>query len=458
MNATPQPDPPRDAARRLAGATVSLAVLVAVMDGIMLNVALPRIGAEFGVSPARAMLVVNLYQAAVALCLLPLGGLAETLGYRRVYAGCIALFGAASLLCATADGLAQLAAGRVLQGAGAAGVMGLTNAMLRSINPPERLADAIAANAVVVALSLAAGPVAGSLLLETAGWRAMFFVTWPPVVLLLALGIGRLPDGVRSGSGIDLREIALFGGTTAALLGALLVLTHVENGGGLAAAAAGAGLALGLLFARSQIGKAAPLLPLDLLARRSFALSVATIFFSSASQVVAFMALPFYLMVDLGLRPLAAGVLFTLWPAALAVAAPVGARISRRVPTGLLCAGGLAALAAGLIGMALSGVQAQSWQVALLLALCGIGYGIFQPPNSRALVSDAPMSRSGSASVMSATGRVLGQAFGAALVPVALLAAPSGGQTASLCLAGCCALAGAATSLLRDTAFARAGG
>ena len=141
-------------ARRLVAiAAVLSSMTLVVLDASIAHVALPTIAHAVQVTPARAVLVVTAYQAALVMALLPLAALGERLGYRRVFVAGVAVFTAASVLCALSTSLPWLLAARFLQGLGGAAVMALGVALLRFSVPPGRLGSAIGWNALTVALA-----------------------------------------------------------------------------------------------------------------------------------------------------------------------------------------------------------------------------------------------------------------------------------------------------------------
>ncbi len=433
---------------RLAALTVALAVTVSVFDGVMINATLPTIAARLDAEPAEAIWVVNAYQLAAALVLLPLGKAADIYGHKRIYLGSIALFGAASLGSALAPDLPTLAACRFVQGCGGAGIMGITNAMLRFVYPPERFGRGVALNSMLVAMALAAGPPLASLVASLVSWRLLFVFNLPIVVLLLAIGYRVLPTGRRDAHRYDavsaLLSMATFG----------LILLSVDTGSHtgdviLPAALAAGGLVTGALLLRRQRGVAQPLLPVDLLRIRLFGMSVATLFAASAAQLIAYVVLPFLFQHDLGLTQVETGLLFLPWPVALAAAAGFSGRLGDRVEIGWFCALGLAIFAAGLVLLAMLEPGASFADIGWRMALCGLGYGLFQPPSSRTLLNAAPLARLGSASVMGATARVMGQATGAALAALLFRLMPADGRTAALYAAAALAALGVLLSLSR---------
>jgi DHA2 family multidrug resistance protein-like MFS transporter len=175
-------------------------------------------------------------------------------------------------------------------------------------------------------------------------------------------------------------------------------------------------LGLGAILLRREAGHPAPMLPVDLLCRPMFALSTVTALASFTAQGLAFVALPFYFEGPLHRNPIDTGFLMTPWPIVVALAAPIAGRLSDRYPPGLLGGVGLAVLCAGMASLAALPPQPGVADIVLRMALCGLGFGLFQSPNLRALMSSAPPERSAGASGMIAVARLTGQASGAALV------------------------------------------
>ena len=125
--------------RLLAFLTLAMAISMAVLDGTIVTVALPTMGRQFAVAPESAIWIVNAFQLAVTVSLLPLAALGDMFGYRRVYWWGLALFTMASLACALAPTFAVLIFARVVQGLGAAGIMSVNIALIRFIYPHARL-------------------------------------------------------------------------------------------------------------------------------------------------------------------------------------------------------------------------------------------------------------------------------------------------------------------------------
>jgi MFS transporter, DHA2 family, multidrug resistance protein len=159
--------------------TLVIGIVVSVLDSAMANIALPTIAKEIGVSATQSIWVINAYQLAVVIALLPLASVGDIFGYRRIYTIGLAVFTIAALVSALSHSLAMLAVGRVLQGLGAAGVMSVHIALVRFTYPRRQLGHGIAVTAVAVSISSAASPSIASAILAVASWPWLFAINVP---------------------------------------------------------------------------------------------------------------------------------------------------------------------------------------------------------------------------------------------------------------------------------------
>jgi len=206
---------------------------------------------------------------------------------------------------------------------------------------------------------------------------------------------------------------------------------------------------IGLVLMRRQADHPAPMLPIDLFRRALFALSAFTAVCSFAVQGLAFVSLPFYFEDVLHRSQVETGFFMTPWPLVVAIMAPIGGRLSDRFPAGLL--GGLGLVILG-IGMALLATLPDTPGVADIvwrMMVCGVGFGFFQTPNMKAIMSSAPAHRSGSASSIVATARLIGQTIGAALAALCFGLAGHEGATLALALGAGFAALGSVMSFMR---------
>ena len=434
--------------RNWAIVTIALGIIMAVVDSAIANVALPTIAGDLDASPAFSIWIVNGYQLAITISLLPLASLGEIVGYRRIYLAGLALFTLASLFCALSHTLLLLTVARIVQGFGAAGIMSVNAALVRFTYPRALLGRGIGINALVVAISAAVGPTIAAGILAVGTWPYLFAINIPIGIAALALGWRCLPHTARASHTFDWQSAALSAIAFGIGIAAIDSAGHGETLAICLSEFAVAAVAGALLVFR-QTHMTSPLLPVDLLRIPIFALSIGTSIASFCGQMLAFVALPFYLESRFGYSAVEMGLLITPWPIAIAFAAPLAGRLLERYPAGLLGGIGLLLFAAGLGTLALLPDNPGIADVVWRMALSGAGFGLFQTPNNRTMIAAAPRERSGGASGMLGTARLLGQTTGAALVALFLARSPADGTQVSLFAGVGFALLGAVLSLLR---------
>ena len=427
---------------------IALAVTMAVLDSAVANIALPTIAREFRVDPSDAIWIVNAYQLAIVVSLLPLASLGEIVGYARVYQFGLGLFTAAALFCALSDTLLGLTAARVVQGVGAAGIMAINAALVRFTYPHRSLGRGIGINALVVSVASAVGPSVAAAILSVASWQWLFAINVPIGVLTIGIAAWALPRTQTVPRRFDVISALLNALAFGLVISGIDLLTRSSRVGWGALAlicgfAAGAGLAV------RELNRTHPLLPLDLMRIPVFALSIATSVCSFCAQMLALVSLPFHFERTLGRTAVETGLLLTPWPIAVGVTASLSGRLADRLPSAVLGGIGLLTLAAGLASLALLPVPAGNLDILWRMALCGAGFGLFQTPNNRTMIAAAPRPRSGAAGGMLATARLTGQTLGATFVAIVFAVAPARGETFALALGAVLALAGAASSLAR---------
>ncbi len=446
-------------ARNRAMGVILLGLAMAVLDGSIVNLALPGIARELQSSAAHSIWVVNAYQIATLVMLLPLASLGERISYRRVYLVGMALFALSSIGCMLADSLGTLIAARAVQGLGAAGIMSVNSALVRLIYPRSYLGRGMAINSLVVATSAVAGPSMAAAILSVASWPWLFALNFPLGVLTMMLGRRALPFNpvaAQAGSRFSAIDVGLnvlmF---SLIFVGAERLGVRNEPGQGgpaLAWALLAAGVAVGYVYLRRQQKLAVPLLPIDLLRIPVFALSMGASVSAFCAQMLAYVALPFLLLDAYGRTHLEAGLLITAWPLAIVFTAPMAGRLIGHYPDGLLGGIGMAVLVSGLLALAALPAHPVNGDIAWRMALCGVGFGLFQSPNNHTIVSSAPLARSGAASGMLGTARLTGQTFGAVLLAgiFSVWNSHDGkGEVIALVLAAGFALAAGAFSSLR---------
>lgn len=433
--------------------TIWLGLLLAVMDGAIANVALPAIARDVGADPAGAVWVVNAYQLAVTVSLLPLAALGERFGYRRVYWSGLVVFILASIGCAASRTLPGLTLARVVQGLGASGIMSVNGALVRFIYPRRLMGRGLGLNAMVASVSAALGPTVAGLILSVAPWPWLFVINIPLGLLALSIAVWALPRTPTSEHPFDGVAAVLNALTFGLLVLAVDGLAHHDRLVVVLTEFAVSVIA-GVLLILREAAATAPMFPVDLLRIPVFALSVATSIAAFSAQSLAFVSLPFLFEMRLHFDDVATGLLMTPWPVAVALVAPFAGRLADRYPAGLLGGAGLITMALGLASLAWLPAHPAKLTIIWRMMVCGFGFGFFNSPNNRAMLTSAPRERSGGASGMLATARLLGQTGGAALVALCFAVAGGAGAGLALTLGAGAAAAAAVASLMRLTPVA----
>ena len=434
--------------RRWAAAAIFIALAMASLDTAIANIALPAIASDLHTRPSDVIWVVNVYQIVLVATLLPLAALAEIVGLHRLYLGGLLLFTLASLACALAWSLPSLLMARALQGLGASGILSINTALVRAVYPGRLEGRGFGHNALVVATAFTLGPTIASGILAIGPWAWLFAINIPFGLAAILIGLRTLPRTPTTTHAFDFLGALL----AAACLGLFIL------GIGSAAHHARPGLVLielvsavllGWVLIRRQADSPAPVLPIDLFRRPVFALSTATAICTFAVQGLAFVSLPFYFEDILGRSQVETGFFMTPWPLVVAIMAPIAGRLSDRYPAGILGGLGLALLALGMGLLAMLPASPHVADIVWRMAVCGCGFGFFQAPNMKALMSSAPAARGGSASGVVATARLTGQTIGAALAALCFGLVGREGATLALVLGAVFAAVGCGMSVLR---------
>ena len=430
--------------RRMAILSLMTVVMLASLDTTISNTALPNIVRDLQTSEASVIWIANAYQIAMIAMLLPFAALGDAIGYRKVYLSGLCLFCFASLLCGVASSLDGVVFGRLLQGIGAAAIMSVNMAFIRYIYPSHRLGKGLSLNALIVALGFALGPLFASIILSWMSWHWLFLLNVPIGCVALGLAIRYLPVVPGHHAGFDY----LSGGLCAAFLGLLGLGFCLINPMWVTVALLSSLICLITLF-RRQAHHPAPILATDLLKRPIIGLSSATSICAFATQALALISLPFLFQNHLNISLIDTGFLLTTWPAVVAIMAIVVSSLSDRFSAGVLCSIGLTILSLGMFGLTMLSPTSTHLTIISVLVICGVGFGLYQAPNMKAIMSNAPVHRSGGASGIVAISRLMGQTCGAALVAQCFHIWQQQGPEMALWLGCFCAALGCVFSLFR---------
>lgn len=407
-----------DARRRWGILAICCTSLFVVgLDTTIVNVALPAIGEGFGVGTVGLEWIVNAYTLVLASLLISSGALADRFGRRRIFQIGLVVFGVASIVCALAPSVGVLIAARIAQGVGGSMLSPVALAIVVNVmTDPKERAKAIGVWAAVFGLSMAAGPIVGGVLIESFGWRSVFWINVPVIAVVLMLIAVFVPQSrAEQPRRLDLPGQVLLmvvvGGSVALLIEGPRIgwLASGAIAGYVAVAAALAA------FVRVESRKSEPLMDPSLFRHRQFTAAV-------LGAIVVFVALnatlllgTFYLQQAREMTPAAAGAMTLPMAVAATICAPLSGilvgRFGARLP--LLIAGSFTALG----GLCLVSLDNSTGTSTLLVAylFLGIGFGFSNAPITNTAVNGLPRSQAGLAGGITSSARQFGAALGVAL-------------------------------------------
>jgi EmrB/QacA subfamily drug resistance transporter len=411
--------------RMLVLAICCMSLLIVSLDNTALNVALPSLQRELHASTSGLQWSVDAYTLVLASLLMLSGSTADRIGRKRVFVTGLVIFGAGSLLCSLASSLELLVVFRMVQAIGGSMLNPVAMSIItNTFTVPRERARAIGAWGAVVGIAMAAGPLVGGLLVESVGWRSIFWVNLPVALTAILLTLrfvpeSRAPRARRSDPVGQVLVMALFGSLTYAIIEAPSASTGTVVPFAVVALAA----LLGLL--RYEPRRAEPLI--DLRFFRSAPFSGATVIAVSAFAALGgFLFLStLYLQNVRGLDALHAGLYMLPLAGPTFVCAPLAGRlVGARGPRLPLLIAGSAMTVSSLLFAAFE-FETSDLTLVIGYVLFGVGFGFVNAPITNTAVSGMPRSQAGVAAAVASTSRQVGQTLGVAVLG-ALLASGIG--------------------------------
>jgi EmrB/QacA subfamily drug resistance transporter len=394
---------------------VCVATFMLLLDITIVNVALPDIARDLRSSFADLQWVIDAYALSLAALLLTAGSLADLFGRRLLFATGLAIFTAASLLCALATSPLFLELARALQGVGAAAMFATSLALLAATFRGRDRGTAFGAWGATTGAAVAVGPLVGGLLTETVGWEAIFLINVPIGIGAIAATLARVDESRDPGAaGVDWAGLLTFSGGLFLLVFALVRGNPEGWGSPLIVSFLVGAVVLLVAFVVAERRQARPMFDLTLLRKPAFAGASIAAFALSASLFSMFLYMTLYIQNALGYSPLEAGLRFLPTTLLSFLVAPIAGKLSARLPVRAMIGAGLALVGAGLLAMA--HLDADSDWTALLpgFLLTGVGVGLINPPLASTAVGVVPPARAGMGSGINSTFRQVGIATGIA--------------------------------------------
>ncbi len=419
----------------------SLGMFLATVNSGTLLIALPDVERALGTSLLTLVWVILAYMVASTVLMLPAGRLADQFGRRRLFIGGMAVFTIASLGAGFADSGTALILWRILQGIGGAFVFANAGALVTDAFPRERLGLAMGTNTMVAAVGLVVGPVLGGWLV-TFGWEWVFWFNLPFGAIGTAWAWLVLRETARHEATVRYDVL----GNVLCLVGLTGLVLGLSDAGldGWTAPMVLIGLAAAVvfipLFVVAETRAASPMMDLSLFRIRIYWACAAAAFLNGLARFALMFLFVFYFQGPQQDDPITAGVKLIPLAAGMLVASPVAGWWADRHGSRGMAVAGMLVSAAGLAGMTTLQVDSPFWESALWLAIVGVGSGMFNSPNTAAMMAAVPPWRRGIASgtrtMLQNTGAVISIALMlmivTAVVPTALLFSIFSGLTTGL--------------------------
>ncbi len=416
----PQLNPENETYRWLVLVTVMVGTFMAVLDSTIVNVALPKLMATFGVSVDRVEWIVTAYLLIFAIALPSSGWLADTFGYKPIFVLGLLLFTLGSFLSSLSWSFDILIAFRVLQGAGAGLLLPVGMATLTREFPPEKRGIALGFWSVAASASVALGPTAGGYLIDHFSWHSIFDINVPIGIMGMAASLGIL----RNYKSPHQRYFDLIGFLSLAAFLTCLVLALANgnsawNTGGWTSTYILVNFAVSfvglVIFLITEFSIEHPLIDLKIFKSFNFSLSNTVFFFFGLGLFGSTFLLPIYLQNSLGYTPLQAGLVFLPMGILLGLTAPLAGMFSDRFNGKILVILGVGLMAFTLYQYSFLSFLSEKSQIMLPLYLRGIAMGLIMSPLATIAISEITNEKMAQASGLINVIRQIGGSVGVAL-------------------------------------------
>lgn len=404
----------------LALITASVGFFMGTLDFSIVNISFPRLTKIFETDPTVVLWVTVVYLLVSTGLLLVFGRIGDMFGRKRIYILGFVIFTIGLTLCAVSQSILQLILARILQAVGAAMVVALSTAIVIASFPSHERGKALGIVSAVLSAGILIGPVLGGLLLDTLGWRSIFYIRVPVGIIGIIMAWAFLQEqkDLSISTKVDILGAAtIFIGLSCLLAFFNLGVRLGYLSGPVIILLIGAIISLALFVVHERRTEQ-PLVDLNLFRNRLFAggnISLAIMAFTLSSQMF---LMPFYLIDGIGYSALEAGLLLAVTYLSALLIAPLSGRLSDRLGARLLSTVGMILFCISLFLFSRFGIESTITYILFSLVVFGIGLGVFMSPNSSSIMGAVPKDRLGTASAMMNTVRQVGLSSGMAIAGV----------------------------------------
>src|SRR5262245_56775643 len=397
-------------------ALTAIGSLMAALDTLVVSTSLSTIRLDLGASIEDLEWTVNAYNLSFAVLLIPAAALGDRYGRRKLYAGGLGLFAAASAACALAPGVGWLVAARAIQGAGAALVLTLGLALLSAAFPPEKRGTAIGLFSAVTGIAVASGPLVGGLIVNGLDWTWIFWLNVPIGLVAAPLVLNRMRESYGPNTTLDLPGLALVSGGALGLVWGLVRGNSAGWGSAEVIGTLTVGVALVAAFVAYELRAPEPMIPMSFFRSRAFSagnLAMFTVFGSLFAEVYFFSQL---LQTGMGCDVLGAGLRLMPWTGTFLIVGPIAGALTDRIGERPLRVSGLLIQAAGAIWIAtIASPDLPYSHLVIPMVIAGIGISMAIPSAQNSVLGSVSQEAVGKAAGTNSVARELGGVFGIAI-------------------------------------------
>ena len=378
--------------------------------GSSLNLALPQIAREFGLSGIGQSWILTAYLLSTAILQVPFGRLADIWGKRQVIISGLCIFTITTLLCGYAHYGGVLIALRTLQGIGSAMIFCTNTAIVTSVFPAKERGMAMGINVATVYISIAAGPSIGGIITQNLGWEYVFLITAGISIIALCSALFVMKEKwiETKGEPFDIKGSIIYGLAIMTLIYGLTILPGIAGFALIALS-----MLLLWLFYRHESNEAYPVFNISLLTNnRVFRMSSAAALINYAATFPIGFLISLYLQEVKGLNAQSAGLILIVQPVIQAAMSPFAGKLSDKIPPRYIASAGMALITIVLLAIAYFITPESSLvMLMIMLSLLGAGFAAFSSPNTNAIMSSVDKKNYSMASATNGTVRLIGQAF-----------------------------------------------
>ena len=396
--------------------TVLLLIFMSTLDGSIVNVALPALSRELGVSNRAVSWVVSSYLITICTVILIFGKLGDLAGKTRVFRYGVLVFTFGSFLCGFSSSLTMLIFSRALQAVGAAAAMATSQGIITQTFPKHERGKALGLSGTFVALGSMTGPPLGGLLISLVNWNYIFYINVPIGIIAFIFCLKFLPEEKYEKVKFpDIKGFLLFSLSVVSLFIAIIEGETLKYTNPVILACFFIAVVSFAVFIYVEKNTADPMLDLNIFKSKLFSISIfcAFIVFIATSSVGIIQ--PFYLQYTMKFSPEMTGLLMMAYPVIISVTAPSSGTLSDKIGSELLTFLGLTIISIGLFLMVLLNEHTPTVIFLLIVVVMAFGAGLFQSPNNSLIMSTVEKDKLGIAGSVNALVRNLGMSVGTAM-------------------------------------------